>query len=494
MITLDNQETVILDILNEKYPDLDATPGTPFYELVVRPMAYLWTRHLEGAAELTTGIYLSNYSTMPTEDLDRLMSTFFLTRKVGDYVYANVRIVLNDLKDYYIPSGLSMEKDNYTYSVTADAYVPKLSLGGNAIDGYYIDVGIVSDGTSNVYNLIENDTLTTTDASLAPYVKKIYVLEDSSDGGVSESNSAFYTRAQRSLSLHNLTTYRGVTSDLFTRFNVRAVLPVGLRDDELQRDLITFPGVGTVHRGGMADIYVRPDPYFLATGYRKPLGFPYALGEVSLATDADALVANWNALTFSNVDIYTRGSMKESISNLSAATDMVSLTSNISAIHDYCSESSSTALHSDNLVKQMWPLVVKVSVNIPATVTGELNGVVTQSISAEDQVSIAKDAIVNYINNLPVGSYPKISNLTRAVIAAGVSSVSLPIVTLKCYYLTENLEMQWIGINGERSSSTSLLKPVETDSLKFTVTDNTQVSIRNCVWYTNANLVEVKAV
>jgi hypothetical protein len=65
---LENKETLIINILKEAYPELDCSPGTPFYELAVRPMSYLWTRHEEGNAELTSGAYLENYATMSEED------------------------------------------------------------------------------------------------------------------------------------------------------------------------------------------------------------------------------------------------------------------------------------------------------------------------------------------------------------------------------------------------------------------------------------------
>lgn len=483
---MENKETLIINILREAYPELDCSPGTPFYELAVRPMSYLWTRHEEGNAELTSGAYLENYATMSEEDLDRLMSHFFATRKTGDYVYAVARIVFTELRDYYIPKGMPISKGTNTYTTVTDTYISSAELNGNATEGYPVDVSIVSDGVSNIYNLSMNDSLNTT-SSLSTYIRKIYVVADSSDGGITETNTDFYNRVSRSMSLSNLTTYRGTKATLYEKFNVTEVLPIGIRDAEMRRDLVELDPLGLVHRGGMADIYVKAEPYTVVTGYRGPLGFPYTYKGVSLTDNPDLLMSQWNAIPFTGVNIFNRGSALESsdsaISNkVSVATDMESLTSDIQSVHDYCSGTAHEALHSDNLVKQMWPLLVRVNVNVASASDVLADG--------RTHKQAAKDAIVNYIMGLKTGGAPKVANLIQQVIAEGVTTVTLP-VELTCYYLTENMQIQYFGLNGVRSTNTSILRPVENDSLKFVIDDDTQISIRNCTWYTNEDLVMV---
>ena len=483
---MENKETLIINILKEAYPELDCSQGTPFYELGVRPLSYLWTRHEEGNAELTKGVYLENYNKMEKDDLDRLMSHFFATRKTGDYVYAVARIVFSEPRDYYIPKGMEITKSDNIYTTVTDTYISRSELAGNATDGYPVDVSIVSSGVSNIYNLRTNDSLNTKHA-LSAYIRKIYVVADSSDGGVTEKNVDFYNRVSRSMSLANLTTYRGTKATLYEKFNVTEVLPIGLRDPEMRRDLVELDPLGLVHRGGMADIYVKAEPYSVVMGYRGPLGFPYTYKGVSITDNPDSLMAQWNAIPFAGINIFTRGSALESsdaaISNkISVATDMESLTSDIQSVHDFCSSTTHEALHSDNLVKQMWPLLVRVNVNLVSPTDVLADG--------RTHKEAAKDAIVNYIMGLKTGYAPKVANLIQQVIAEGVTTVTLP-VSLTCYYLTENMQIQYFGLNGARSTQTSILRPVEDDSLKFVIDDDTQISIRNCTWYTNEDLVMV---
>ena len=389
-------------------------------------------------------------------------------------------MVFSESRDYYIPKGLTLTRASNNYFTTGDTYVSALELTGDSVNGYSVDIYVVSEDVGNTYNLVMYDALTAA-GSLSSYIRKVYCIEDSTDGGVTETNQDFYNRTSKSMSLKNLTTYRGIQATLYENFNVSDVVPIGLRDNEMRRDLIELNNIGIVHRGGMADIYVKMAQYTIATGYQKPLGFPYEYNNYSVTDSPSALLASWNMLSFPNVDIYTRGSYLEDIQNLSVATNMKTLTSSIQAIHEYCSDNIHEAIHSDNLVKQMWPLVVRVGLTV------------SSSSDSTTAISLTKTAVTNYINGLLAGAAPKVSVLIKSVITAGVSQVQLPI-TMDCYYLTENLTMQTFGLNLSRIPSTSILRPVEADGLKFVIDDDTQISIRNCCWYCNEDLVSVEVI
>lgn len=480
---MSGKESEILQILQDEYPDLDAGPGTPFYEMVVRPMAFLWTRHEDGVKELTSANVLEDYGSMTTEALDRMMTRYFEERKTGEYVYAVVRIIFDTLKDYYLPKGLAFRSSSSNdYTLVSDYYFAQTELPGNETDGYYADVSVVSPGKGNTYNLSMNDPLSIQDSALADFIRKSFVLQDSSDGGVVETNDDFYARVRDSMALKNLTAYRSVKAIILENFNAKEVLPIGLRDPEMRRDLIEVPNIGLVHRGGMSDFYVRAEPYSIVNGYNAPLGFPYAFNGISIETDPNGLMAEWNAQTFDidNLDIYTRGSTLETIAGLSPQTNMYSLTSNIQPIHDFATNTEHEALHSHNIVKQMWPLVVRGKIRI-SDPKGSL------------AMDTARAAFVNYIMGLNGSSAPKVTEIAHAIRTAGVAVVHLP-MELECYYIAENLDMQKFGLNEVRVPASSVLKPIENDGLKFVVDDDTQISIRTCVFYTNANLITIEVV
>ena len=70
-------EKLILSILKEYYPSLDVGPGTPFYEQVIRPNAFLWSKHSDGLRELFLSNSLAAPGAIAPEDLDRLMTRYF---------------------------------------------------------------------------------------------------------------------------------------------------------------------------------------------------------------------------------------------------------------------------------------------------------------------------------------------------------------------------------------------------------------------------------
>ena len=136
----------------------------------------------------------------------------------------------------------------------------------------------------------------------------------------------------------------------------------------------------TVHHGGMADIYAKLPPYTIMQGYQTgagfPLGFPYSyvskLGiACSIAADPQVLIAQWNddiasSPLLSTMDKSLRGTVLENIPCFpdGEVQAIENLTTNIMPIHDYLTNTDNEALHSDNLVKQYWPIVVRVEINI----------------------------------------------------------------------------------------------------------------------------------
>lgn len=479
--TIDN-ENMILQVLKDYYPDLDVGPGTPFYEMVIRPNAFLWTKHTDGMRELLAANTFSDPTNMQQADMDRLMTRYFQTRKVGVTVYGTVRLILNTYQGYTISAGTMFQaSNNRTYYTTDDLVLSASELVGSAKGGYVVDIGVESQYTGGTYNAKANEAVTPPN-SLSTFVTRCYFATDTTDGGITEDNPTFYSRVKNSMSLQNLTTYKGVQSLLRTKFNLTDLVVVGLRDPEMKRDIYELPtatGVVSVHRGGMADFYVRNDPYVLVSGYQAPLGFPYYYNGASMAIDGDSLMEQWNALNITGVNIDMRGSVYETLP-LSIQTSMTTLTSSILEIQKFVSDINYEAIHSDNIVKQQWPIVVTASFSISDS-------------SGATAAALAKSAASSYINGLTGSNAPQVDTLIAAVKAAGVKKINLPI-TLSAYYLKEDAMIEKIGTNFLRSPATSVLKPLSADSLAFSLDSSTQISLRTAFFYTNTDLIDVTVV
>ena len=472
-------EQLILQMLKEYYPDVALGPGTPIYEMVIRPMAFLWSKHSEGIKEL----YLANSLAYPTymtkEDMDRVMTRYFETRKTGKVVYGIVRIVFKVARNYTILKGTVFQASgNRVYTTTTDTYLSESQLSGNTQTGYIVDLEVVSSGVGNLYNAKANESVKPP-AELNAFVMKCYFPASTTDGGIVEDNQAFYNRVKGNVALKNLTTYRGARAELRDKLNVTDAISVGIKDPEMRRDLFELPsdtGVYTVHRGSMADLYIRNDPYVIVSGFQSPLGFPYAFNGLSIVDSADSLMTAWNAMNFQNIDRNIRGTIYETLP-IPASTKMSTLTSSIREVQEYVSNLNNEALHSDNLVRQMWPIVVKFNIKI----------------NDSSLIDRAKEAVVEHVRNLSSGSYPQADNIINAIKDAGITHVQTPIY-MEAYYLKENLIMEKFGMNMTRVPSDSLLVPAEFDSLKFSVSVKSQISIRTCFFYTNADLVNITTI
>lgn len=474
-----NMETQVLQILSDTYPNLDCGPGTPVYEMVVRPISLLWSRQAEGIDELLGSLDLSNYMSMSEEDLERILSRYFTNRRTGNYVSGVVRVVYGNKIDAYISAGEVCEASNdRAYEVLTDHFISKDELPGDDINGYYVDVAVRSVGTGNQYNAAANDAVTLTGTS-APSVRRAYFLADTTDGGVSESNYVFYNRAQDELALRGLYSYRSTRAMLREKFpSIQEITPVGLRDSEMIRDLVTIRGYGTVHIGGKCDIYVRNNTFNVSTGYTAPLGFPMTFNGQSLTNNPEKLMQVWNAANLKPTDIALRGSLQETVPLLTPASPMTSLTSDLTSVDNYVSNSDNELFHTDNLVKQKWPFVVTATITVSDT-------------DSDEAIAAVKSSIAYYINTLRSQEYPQVAEIAHIIRSSGVMVVHLP-MELYCWYLTEDLRMERIGLNGYRQPVDSLLRPTETDSLKFVIDDRSQISLRTCCWYTNEDLIQVK--
>lgn len=477
-------ESKIITLLSSYYPDLDCTVGSPFYEYVVRPAVFIWQKHQQGAEELMAANNLASPDDMPEEDLDRMLTRYFESRKHGDYVYGVVRMFFNEYRDYSLQTRTIIKMaDDREYEAVGD-YVSADKLLYSDVDGYFYDFSVVSIGTGNTYNAYALEPIQPSniiDPNISAHVLKAYFVTNTTDGGIVENNRAFYERVRASIGLKNLTTYRGVTGTLLDKFNIIKVTPIGIRDPEMRRDLIDLPNVGIVHKGGCADFYVQIEPMTISNGYLNPLGFPYEYKGHSLATNPTNLMLAWNAdlpVNVPSINAYERGSVKEEMGTLSINTNMKSITSNIRAVHDFVTNTDYEAIHTDNLVKQMWPLMVLVDLEI------------TDERGAE-AVSNAKTSIIKYINSLKVHEYPKEADIIHAIKDGGLTYVHLPMY-MSCYYLNEKGRMERIATGMTREPYNSTLRPLEVDSLRFAVDTASQMSQRTCRWLTMDSLVNVR--
>lgn len=485
----DNMETKILSILRDTYPNLDCGPGTPMYEMVVRPIAMLWQRQNDGIASLLEAINLSNYATMPEVDLDNLLGRYFITRRKGKYVTGVIRVYFAEPTSITMATGDIVSASNgRVYEILSDKYLTPEQLNIDENGDYFIDVGVQSLSTGNQYNADANESVTVTGAS-SNFISRAYFLTATTDGGVSESNAEFFARAKSEIANRNLFAYRSVRAMLYDAFDdIKEVIPIGIRDPEMVRDIYSIPNHGDIHLGGKCDLYIHPYSFTMSDIYNPPLGFPLSFQGHTLADDPAALLTAWNGSGYfvAPEDRALRGSQDEKITNLEAGSSdqLVSLTYDLSDITTYVNNSTNSSLHTDNLVKLVYPIVFTATIKI--------------NTKSAETVAQVKSLVVQYINNLESTQYPRVSDLINLVMMGSNAVVRIStsdrIMDMRAYYLNEYAEMEYIGLDLERSSSRTLFIPQEKDSLRFILDDMSQLSLKTCCWYTNEDLIKVEVI
>lgn len=298
--------------------------------------------------------------------------------------------------------------------------------------------------------------------------------------------------------------YKSVTALLRENFPLlKQVVPVGLKDPELIRDIETVRlddnSLHSIHTGRKADIYIQPLNYITESGYTPPLGFPLSYNNISLASNPNSLIALWNPnftetvyydsngtlvrnaprVTIQNTGL--RGSLRESILGLTKESPIVNLKADITEVDKFVTDTDNTSIHVDNLVKQMWPLVVTIEVHVEHTEPEGLTGKI-------------KVALTDYVNNLTTEQAPQIAEIAHVIKELGVDIVHTPI-KIRGYYLTESGLIEWIAtttdVNEQSHSAGSIIETIENDSLRFRVLGTHQISLRTCCWYTNEDLITV---
>lgn len=494
----------IIAMLKDYYPELDFSVGTPFYELVVRPMAFLWASQREGVNELLAANNLADVESMSKEDMDRLMTRFLETRKQGSIVAGVARFVFTKRKDYVIQRDTVLyASQGRQYRVIGDIYAPSAYLVGDQYNGYIVDVPIESMGVGSQYDIYSGENFYVTDELLLQYIRKCYFPVDGTLGGYTESNTEFLDRVKGNLSAKTLSTYRGIRAAVLEKFNIPDIVTVGIRDSEMKRDMIDLPtkdGGVRVHRGSMADVYLKL-PYRIVDGLSLPLGFPYLYRGKSVVDDPKHLAQLWNqdvnvaklaAQTsgmnyFDDEVIGLRGSRSETIPWLSYSPTVVetmqsltSQTSSLESVQTFLNDNDLESVHSDNLAKQMWPILVMATIKISDS-RGDYAG------------ALAKKLFIDYVNTLSPGQYPKTADISAWLRNQSIQVVHTPIM-MSGHYITDDLQMQEYGIQFFRSPSNSLLQPTEEDSLRFIVTQESQLSLKTCCFYTNDDLVNVEVI
>lgn len=251
-------------ILKAKYPDIDLRQGTALRDLLIRPSATLLALINKALVFYFQQNDISSITDTTTQSfVDKMLSNWFLTRKLGVNAIINARLYFSKVKSVNLYSDLFFSTDGtlkFT-PVTSLSFSPdQLTFDPNA-NQFYIDVDLQAEQAGVNYNITAGSLLYF--SNFDPYFlhAEINYLRHSAQNV--ETNTEFLTRAKNAISTRNLINVPSIAASLTDYFtDLSEVKSVGFGDLEMTRDQIKVlvPGVTDpvwIHNGGMVDIYAR---------------------------------------------------------------------------------------------------------------------------------------------------------------------------------------------------------------------------------------------
>lgn len=237
-------ELIARQILAAKFPDLDLREGTAIRDLVLRPNAFLLALCKKGFdAYFNDNVLAGVDDDTNEEQVDNILSNFFLTRNTGTYAVVNARLYFARQKSVTVSQGTSFSTDGARLFFPATTLVvPDGALLYDSYQNeYYVDIDLVASEKGEEYNIAEGSLLYF--SNFDPYFlhAEINYLGTKSLGA--ESNTEFVERAQTAISTRNLINIPSIDSKIKQDFNyVTRVLTVGAGNPFLHRDLVSIKG------------------------------------------------------------------------------------------------------------------------------------------------------------------------------------------------------------------------------------------------------------
>lgn len=257
-------ELAAQQILAAKFPGIDLREGTALRDMVIRPSAtllalinkalifYFQQNDLAGVNNETPQVFV-----------DKLLSNWFLNRKLGIKSVINVRLYFAKAKSVNLFSDIFFSTDGqikYNPLTSITFAQQELIFDANA-NQYYIDVDLIAEKPGIMYNITTGSLLYFTNFDpFFLHAEINYLRETAQD---IETNSEFIKRAKTAISTRNLINVPSIDSNLRDYFSmIEEVKTVGMGDAEMIRDQIKVltPGVVDpvwIHNGGAIDAYCR---------------------------------------------------------------------------------------------------------------------------------------------------------------------------------------------------------------------------------------------
>jgi len=307
--------------LTTKLPDFDFSEGTANRDISINASAYLiafFRSEISNVKNRQSLLKLKEISNDDSADelVDEILSNWFLTRKTGTqslgfvtlkFSRQDIGVVVINKTDLFSKSSVDFEIQGDSVTIQSSDLVKNTDNLGiefytTSVPLQAITVGGDGDIDAGPFNEFPQ---------VSSFLVSVENLEKFSGGKAIETSAEMESRSGDAISVRDLNTIpsnKTVLTDTFSQ--VLEVSPIGMGDEEMQRDRIDIPrGTGntvSIHRGSMMDIYIK-FPVEFNLSYE--VAFPTSGGiQVQTYTVNDVVI---NALKLPNFPIYKIRGLKD---------------------------------------------------------------------------------------------------------------------------------------------------------------------------------------
>lgn len=246
--------------------ELAIDEGDALVDLLVKPAQLLFDPIVREVTRVKNNLSFRDPTTLTLDEAESLGANLFSERKVGNSARGQARVFFSQ------PQNVSISPVNFITSKGGLRFFPAEAqtirsdemLINQAPDGtYFFDINIIAEEAGDEYN-IEPDSL----VSIANMDAAVRVTNTRrfTTGVDAETAEEYIDRAKGELTERSLVTLRGISAQLTAAFpEIRRLNVVGYNDPEMQRDVVTGGGVGSILASGLAGYVVEDGEYRAAS-------------------------------------------------------------------------------------------------------------------------------------------------------------------------------------------------------------------------------------
>lgn len=245
--------TFITTRLRQAYPDMATDEGDALTDLLVKANTLLWDPIVREVTKVKRNLSFADPASLTIEEAEALGANLYSERNTGDYARGKGRIYFNQ------PQNITVSPVNYCTSGGGLRFFPteaqtirteEMLVNQDSDGTYYFDINLIAEEPGDAYNITAGELISIANIEAAVRVRNLRRFRDGDD----EDNAEEYVdKARGELSERSLVTLRGIAAKTTNAFpEVRRLNVVGFNDPEMQRDIITGGGLGSLQASGIA--------------------------------------------------------------------------------------------------------------------------------------------------------------------------------------------------------------------------------------------------